>query len=76
MFTEKVFQWAEQFHFLIDGDYLVINQNTTSDFLNDLYSEKSKLSRRGLKIECGFCEMLIEYGAIICPYCGKETYNS
>jgi len=73
LFTEKVFQWAEQFHFLIDGDYLVINQNTTSDFLNDLYTEKNILSRRGLKVECGFCEMLIEYGAIICPYCGKET---
>ncbi len=76
LFTEKVFQWAKEFNFLIDGDYLIINQDTTADFLDDLYTEKNILSRRGLKIECGFCEMLIEYGARICPYCGKETYNS
>jgi hypothetical protein len=73
MFTEKVFQWAKQFNFIIEGDYLLINQNTTTDFLNDLSTESSILSRRGLKIRCRFCENLIEYGAMICPYCGKET---
>lgn len=76
LFTEKVFQWAKQFNFVIEGDYLLINQNTTTDFLNDLTTESSILSRRGLKIKCRFCENLIEYGAMICPYCGKETIES
>ncbi|MHA2287381.1 MAG: hypothetical protein ACXABG_01215, partial [Promethearchaeota archaeon] len=71
LFTEKVFQWAKQFNFLIDGDYLVINQDTASDFLNDLSSGANILSRRGLKIKCRFCEKLIEYGVKICPFCGK-----
>ena len=76
LFTEKVFQWAKQFNFLIDGDYLVINQETASDFLNDLSTGTTILSRRGVKIKCRFCKSLIEYGATICPYCGKETENS
>ena len=75
LFTEKVFQWATQFNFLIDGDYLIINQDTATEFLNDLASGTNILSRRGLKIKCRFCEKLIEYGAKICPYCGKETTN-
>ena len=76
LFTEKVFQWAKHFNFLIDGDYLIINQDTATDFLDDLSTGTSILSRRGLKIKCRFCESLIEYGARICPYCGKETNNS
>ena len=76
LFAEKVFQWAKQFNFVIEGDYMLINQDTTSDFLNDLTTESSILSRRGLKIKCRFCEKQIEYGAIICPYCGKETIDS
>jgi len=76
LFTDKVFQWAKQFNFIIEGDYLLINQDTTTDFLNDLSTESSILSRRGLKITCRFCENLIEYGAMICPYCGKETIDS
>ncbi len=76
LFTEKVFQWAKQFNFVIEGDYLLINQDTTTAFLNDLSTESSILSRRGLKIRCRFCENLIEYGAMICPYCGKQTIDS
>ncbi len=76
LFTEKVFQWAKQFNFLIDGDYLIINQETATDFLNDLSTGTNILSRRGIKIRCRFCERLIEYGARICPYCGKEIINS
>ncbi len=76
LFTEKVFQWAKRFNFLIDGDFLVINQDTATDFLNDLSTGPSILSRRGLKMKCRFCEKLIEYGVKICPFCGKETVNS
>ncbi|MFX0075629.1 MAG: hypothetical protein ACFE96_09315, partial [Candidatus Hermodarchaeota archaeon] len=73
LFTEKVFQWAGQFNFIIEGDYLLVNQDTATAFLNDLSTESSILSRRGLKITCRFCENLIEYGAMICPYCGNDT---
>jgi hypothetical protein len=73
LFTEKVFKWAQQFNFIIEGDYLLVNQDTATAFLNDLSTESSILSRRGLKIYCRFCENLIEYGALICPYCGNET---
>lgn len=76
LFTDKIIQWAKEFNFIIEGDYLIINQNTITDFLNDLATESSILSQRGLKIKCRFCEKSIEYGAIICPYCGKETINS
>jgi len=75
LFTQKVFQWAKQFNFLIDGDYLIINQDTAKDFIEDLSVGANILSRRGLKKKCRFCEELIEYGAKICPYCGKETTN-
>jgi hypothetical protein len=75
LFDKKVFQWAKQFNFIIDGDYLIVNEETATAFLNDLFTETNILSRRGLKVKCRFCENLIEYGAIICPYCGKETIN-
>jgi hypothetical protein len=74
-FTQKVFQWAKQFNFLVDGDYLVINQDTANDFLNDLSSGTNILSRRGVKVKCRFCENLIEYGIKICPFCGKDIMN-
>ena len=73
LFTEKVFQWAKQFNFVIDGDYLIIDRDTATEFLNDLSKETNILSRRGLKVKCRFCEELIEYSAKICPYCGKEA---
>ena len=75
LFTQKVFQWAKEFNFLIDGDYLIINQDTAKEFIEDLSVGANILSRRGLKIKCRFCEKLIEYGAKICPHCGKDTTN-
>jgi len=74
-FTQKVFQWAKEFNFLIDGDYLIINQDTAKEFIEDLSVGANILSRKGLKIRCRFCEKLIEYGAKICPYCGRTTTN-
>ena len=75
LFTQKVFQWAKEFNFLIDGDYLIINQETAKEFIEDLSVGANILSRKGLKIKCRFCEKLVEYGANICPYCGRETTN-
>ena len=75
LFTQKVFQWAKEFNFLIDGDYLIINEETSKEFIEDLAVGANILSRRGAKIKCRFCENLIEYSAKICPHCGKETVN-
>jgi len=35
-FNEKIFEWAKRFSFTIDGDYLVVNKDTVSDFMNAL----------------------------------------
>ncbi len=76
LFTQKVFQWAKQFNFLIDGDYLIINQDTAKEFIEDLSIGANILSRKGLKMKCRFCENLMEYGLKICPFCGNETNYS
>jgi len=74
-FTEKVFQWAKRFKFLIDGDYLIVNEDTVEDFLNDLSTGVGVLSHRKLKGTCQFCEKKIDSNAKICPYCGMEVSN-
>ena len=35
-FNNKIFEWAEEFDFKIDGDYLVVNQDTLSRFISSL----------------------------------------
>lgn len=35
-FNEKIFEWAEKFGFTIDGDYLITNIDTVSDFIDEL----------------------------------------
>lgn len=35
-FNDKIFDWAEEFEFIIDGDYLIINKETISDFIDSL----------------------------------------
>jgi len=37
-----IFKWAEEFSFTIDGDYLVINKETVSDFIDALDDEYKK----------------------------------
>ena len=74
-FTQKVFQWAKKFNFLIDGDYLIVNQDTVTKFLNDLSTGTNIISHSGLKKKCRFCETLIEYGTKVCPFCGKDATN-
>lgn len=32
-FNNKIFEWAKEFSFIIDGDYLNINKETISDFI-------------------------------------------
>ena len=35
----KVFEWAKNYGFTIDGDYLIINRDTVSDFIDALDKE-------------------------------------
>ncbi|MHA1235513.1 MAG: hypothetical protein ACTSQL_10565, partial [Promethearchaeota archaeon] len=36
LFNDKIFDWAEQFGFTIDGDYLNIRKEKVSDFIDEL----------------------------------------
>lgn len=36
VFNDKIFEWARQFGFTIDGDYLIINKDTISAFIDAL----------------------------------------
>ncbi|MFX1355968.1 MAG: zinc ribbon domain-containing protein [Promethearchaeota archaeon] len=72
-FTNKVFEWAKRFNFVIDGDYLIVNYDTMSDFLNDLSSGLPIFRRSGIKVKCQNCGNFIDFDARICPKCGKEV---
>jgi len=68
-FTDKVFEWAKKFEFVIDGKYLVINRDYINEFILSLrMNEMDNID----KIKCSFCENLVDIPAKICPYCGKE----
>ncbi len=47
-FDIQLIEWADRFDFIIDGDYLIINQDTISSFINMLdkqYEEWEKLEK-------------------------------
>ncbi len=52
-FNDIIFDWAEKFGFTIDGDYVVINKDSVSDFIDSLDKqfikwekiEKDKISK-------------------------------
>ncbi|MHA1375887.1 MAG: hypothetical protein ACTSR7_16535 [Promethearchaeota archaeon] len=64
IFTKKIFEWAKKFNFVIDGDYLIVNPEYISDFLQDLGEDQSQ------KVQCPFCQKFIEPNVKVCPYCG------
>ncbi len=35
-FLDKIYDWAAHYDFIIDGDYLIINQETVSNFITEL----------------------------------------
>jgi len=35
-FSNKILDWSIEFGFEIDGDYLITNKNTVSDFIDEL----------------------------------------
>lgn len=72
-FTMKVFEWAKKYNFVIDGDYLIVNNETMPTFLNDLSGDKHNKQFFNTKVNCFYCGKLIEFVAKICPYCGKEN---
>ena len=45
-FSEKVFEWAEEFNFIIDGDYLIVNKETLDDFMSALDSQFESWKKR------------------------------
>ena len=68
-FTDKIFEWAKKFEFVIDGKYLIVNRDYINEFILSLrINEMDKIN----KIKCSYCENLVDIPAKICPYCGKE----
>lgn len=78
LFNEMLFDWAKEFGFTIDGEYLIINKEKSQDFLDNINEyfkspEENKSKEETLKeIECSYCGNLINYDVIICPFCGNK----
>jgi len=68
-FADKVFEWAKKFDFVIDGKYLIVNDEKVNDFILSLRVNEMDDT---YKVMCPFCENIIEAEVLICPYCGKE----
>jgi rRNA maturation endonuclease Nob1 len=68
-FSGKIFEWAHQFNFIINGDYLIVNLENVDDFLDNLFLTE----RTQDKIQCKFCRKLIDPDSKVCPYCGVEV---
>ena len=43
-FNKEIFKWAEIFNFSIDGDYLIVNKETVSNFISFLDAKIQKES--------------------------------
>ena len=50
-FDNKIFEWAREFDFIIDGDNLVINKDTVSDFIDALDKQFASWEKGKEKIE-------------------------
>ncbi|HDZ18536.1 hypothetical protein LCGC14_0856230 [marine sediment metagenome] len=51
IFDNIIFDWADEFGFTIDGDYLVLNMDTVSDFINSLdkkFEEWENFEKKGI----------------------------
>ena len=68
-FSTKIFAWAHQFNFIIDGDYLIVNPESISEFIDNLYHTEEPQN----KIQCKYCQKLIAPDSKVCPYCGVEV---
>jgi len=50
-FNNKIIDWADEFNFIIDGDYLVINKDTVSDFIDALDKQFASWEKGKEKLE-------------------------
>ena len=50
-FDNKIFEWARDFNFTIDGDNLIINKETVSDFIDALDKQFASWEKGKEKIE-------------------------
>jgi len=55
-FNDKIIEWAEEFGFIIDGDYVNVNKESVEDFINALDAqfevwEKQESDRIGKALE-------------------------
>jgi hypothetical protein len=69
-FSIKIFDWAHQFNFIINGDYLIVNPENIDDFIDNLILKEGTQD----KIQCKFCQKLIDSDSKVCPYCGVELW--
>ncbi len=46
LFNDKIFEWAEEFGFIIEGDYLNINKETVSAFIEALDKQFKEWGRK------------------------------
>lgn len=48
-FSKSIFDWAHRFGFTIDGDYIIINKESTDDFMRELEEEFKSWGSAGKK---------------------------
>ena len=48
-FDRMIFKWAEEFGFIIDGDYLIIQKEEVSDFIEKMEKAFSEWEKQGVK---------------------------
>jgi len=74
-FNKVIFKWAKRFEFTIDGNYIIINKETVSAFLNYLKSLENSNHDiiKENKSDCSFCGNLIDIKISVCPYCGNKN---
>ena len=75
IFSEKIFEWAEKFDFVIDGEYLIIKAGSISAFVKNLLLDHDLLKqnkKKHKKIICQLCGKKIDKNSKVCPYCGAE----
>ncbi|MFW9772424.1 MAG: zinc ribbon domain-containing protein [Candidatus Thorarchaeota archaeon] len=66
-FADKIFKWAKKFDFVIDGEYLIVNNENVNEFILSLRNNDTLE-----KMRCPYCNNPLDPEVLICPYCGKE----
>ena len=85
IFNEKIIDWAAQFGFVLDGDYLNIKEETVSEFIDELEKEFEEMrdgtypkNEAELEIDqksfrlCPFCASKNRKKDKYCKYCGSS----